>query len=235
MPSGKTFATMFTLKRHKCKNNSDTGKKITCPKCHNIFNVRYYKESKHSLRCKKLETEKIRENKKINDMPKQQQSDHNKANQSKISGCIPPASKSSALLNVIQQSVIDVGGIDHEGIVSNGLIFAFEHLNLRLRMPSQYVLGDGNCVQRAWALALGCPEVRLPDTWFDKATNLRTDAVRFVRSQLHQNRVDVPHILNLYPHMQDLDAELKQLEGDGQYAQDMGDFMMQIISSHQQC
>ena len=127
----------------------------------------------------------------------------------------------------------DVQSRDSALIVADGLQFALEHLHMILKGPTHYVKADGNCAPRAWALALECPEVLNPKQFTKKALEIRQKAVKFARQQNQLGRIDLDYILSFYPNIHDLDSELAKLEGDGQYLQEIGDLMMQMISSHQ--
>ena len=70
-----------------------------------------------------------------------------------------------------------------------------------------------------------------PETWTRATLNLRINSVIFARGQLAQGRADIDMLLNFFPDEPDLDAALEQLQAPGQYVQNVGDLMLQIISS----
>ena len=66
----------------------------------------------------------------------------------------------------------------------------------------------------------------------ESTQSLRRNAVQFAREQLAQGRADVDHLMAFFHNEPDLDAALSELEAEGEYAQNVADLMLQMISSY---
>ncbi len=230
---GQMFTRLYTLKQHTEKCTGIKKSMVKCEKCQKNFTTRYFNDSKHKINCGRKNNNPIKEPPVLNAPAQEVNESPKKIKQSErpTKIIVPDRNQRSIIANVISQSLIDQGGIDHQGIIFDGLYFAFERLQVRLRTPDHFVQGDGNCAPRAWALGEGCPDILNEDTWTMKARELRREAVTNARQQIQQNTADMDMLLNFFPEEDDIDAALAELEQDGQYAQNMGDLMCQMLSS----
>ncbi len=107
-----------------------------------------------------------------------------------------------------------------------------DNLNLSLRPFNLKVIGDGNCLMRAFALATGDYAVKNPYNWTKRALELRRESIDFVRSQIEMGQVDFEHLNEFYPDILNWNEEYTKLRMPGIYQSDAGDTMPQVMSSY---
>ena len=117
-------------------------------------------------------------------------------------------------------------------LVVDGLEYAQKQLELLLRPFSTKVIGDGNCLMRAYILAVRDPAISNQDYWLEKSLLLRREAIDFVRCQISHGNVDWGTLIDMYPKIDNWDNEYSKLRLPGAYTSDAADTMPQVISSY---
>ena len=62
-------------------------------------------------------------------------------------------------------SLEDQGGMDHVGIITEGLFFALQNLNVKLRFPTHFVESSGDCAIDSFLIGEENISINNPETW----------------------------------------------------------------------
>ena len=126
--------------------------------------------------------------------------------------------KSENLEEARKRSLQDQGGVDSMAMIQQGIELANDRLQAVLEPPRMHTEKDGDCLFKTVLQGLG------KDVDEKSVQRSRTECAQYGAQKMQNQELDLSHIANP-------ERELANLERQGEWAGDIGDYVPQLLSS----
>ena len=116
------------------------------------------------------------------------------------------------------RSLQDQGGVDSMTMIQQGIYLANDRLQALLEPPSRHTEKNGDCLFKTVLQGLG------KDVDKKSVQRARTECAQYGAQKMQNQDLDLSHIANP-------ERELANLERQGEWAGDIGDYVPQLLSS----